>query len=141
MAAQLALELLAKGQSVRFVARGHSMRPFVRDGDQVEVSPGVRPRVGDLVLLRQGDFGVVHRVVARFGRRLLIKGDNLPRADGWFTGDDLLGVVVAVRHGDRRVPSRRLLAVGWSAAMAAKRTLVAQVALRGWRRARGPSDS
>lgn len=122
----LALELLERGETIHFTARGQSMKPFVRDGDQVRVDPNERPRVGDLVLLRQGDFGVVHRVVARLGARLLIKGDNLPRADGWFARTDLLGVVTAIQREGRWVPARRLIALVWSAATLAKRTRLYQ---------------
>lgn len=133
----LALDLLARGERVRFVARGDSMKPFVRDGDQVEVDPRPRPRVGDLVLLRAVDFGVVHRVIGKARGRLLIKGDNLPRADGWFGEDAVLGVVIAVRRGGRPVPTRRVVAVGWSAAMGLKRTRWARRLLGVLRRVRG----
>ena len=97
-AAALALEQLRLGQSVTLKARGASMWPFLLDGDVLTLAPE-RPRLGDIVLLRQGEFGLIHRVVARVPGRLCVKGDALPRIDGWFPSTQVAARVVSVRRG------------------------------------------
>lgn len=116
VAAALALELLARGESITLRARGASMWPFVLDGDVLTLAPTARPRLGEVVLLRQGDFGVVHRVVAALGGRFAVKGDALPRLDGWFSAARLPARVVSVRRdGEAFTPLRALpLALSWA---------------------------
>ncbi len=60
--------------------RGESMRPLLREGDEVGVEwdpePGKGVREGDLVVFRDpGGEWIVHRVVAAPGGRVLTKGD------------------------------------------------------------------
>ena len=125
--AALALELLARGESVRVRARGASMRPWVRDGDVVLLRAGA-PRVGDIVLLRLGDFGLIHRVVARRrDGRLCVAGDALPRSDGWFHADDILAVAVAVERGGRSLRPRSVLAAAVGRALGPLRYFAAGV--------------
>ena len=107
--AALALEQLAAGREVRMVARGASMWPFILDGDLLVLAPDGRARLGDVVLVRQGDFGVVHRVVGRLPGRVCTKGDALPRLDGWQPPARIAARVVAVeRRGERFIPLRWL---------------------------------
>jgi hypothetical protein len=126
-AAALALELLGRGETVRVRARGASMRPWVRDGDIVLLRAGA-PRVGDVVLLRQGDFGLIHRVVARgLDGRLCVAGDALPRVDGWFHAAAIAAVAVAIERDGRALPPRSGLAVAVGRALAPLRYFVAGV--------------
>jgi signal peptidase I len=114
---EMAHELLARGSTVTFVARGASMRPFLRDGDRVTLAPlRGRPRLGDVVLTRGASLGVVHRVVALRGGRVLTKGDALPRSDGWRSLGDVLGRVERVERAGRAVPLRRWLPLAASLA-------------------------
>ena len=114
--AELALELLGRGESICFRARGGSMRPFVRDGDVVTVAPGaVGVGLGTVVLAPVGDFGCVHRVVWRRGHQVLVKGDAFPHSDGWFDERELLGQVVGVKRTGRDVRQGRWLPVVVSA--------------------------
>lgn len=121
-AAALVLDRLAAGSSVRVIARGGSMRPFVRDGDTLTLSPDVAPvRLGDVVLLRRGAFGALHRVAAVApGGWLCVKGDAVARADGWFDRDALAARVVGVERLGHpiRLPRRRALAWSWSSGAA-----------------------
>lgn len=58
--------VLTDGNAVRFRARGHSMHPQVRDGDEVQITPIAEEdvRVGDILLYRsQLETVVVHRVI------------------------------------------------------------------------------
>lgn len=129
-AAEMARELLAGGERICFVARGASMRPFLRDGDRLTVSPDLGGlRVGDLVLLGQGELGPVHRVVARLGPWFCVKGDATASVDGWFRTDDILGRVVRVERGGRAVPPGRWSAVALNLVGGLARRLLPRVRL------------
>ncbi len=108
------------------------MRPLLRDGDLLEVSPHGAPRIGELVLLRCKDFGVVHRVLLRRGERYLIKGDAMGALDGWFPRSALLGRVVGIERAGRRRRPARVLGLALSLGGGAARRLLPGVRLR-WR--------
>lgn len=108
----LARELLARGQSVRFVARGQSMWPAILDGDRLTLAPRAEAgkaepvRLGAVVFVPTADFGVAHRVVARIGPWCCLKGDAAVAIDGWFRADRLVARVVAVERDGRAVVMR-----------------------------------
>ena len=96
---------------MRFRAHGGSMYPFVRDGDVVEVKPVQAWAVGlgDVVLCGYGDDRlVVHRVidVSKDNGRvaLVIKGDSARQADKPVCLDQVLGQVIAIERGGRKLP-------------------------------------
>lgn len=73
----MVIELLREGQIVRFIARGGSMWPAVRDGARVEVSPCAASelRSGELGVY-EGEVGpVVHRVVKVSAGVVVFRGD------------------------------------------------------------------
>jgi signal peptidase I len=132
-------DLLRRGHSVRFRAKGGSMRPTIREGEAITVAP-VRPagiRRGDVILYRSARGVIAHRV-ARVERHPDGGLVFLPRGDASRGRDDpvekaaILGSVVAVERGGRaRDPAAlraRALAVTWAAA----------ARLLAWLRARGP---
>lgn len=116
----VARSILARGDALRFRARGASMRPFIRDGDVVEVTPvdAEALRRGDVVL-RIDDCGrpLVHRVVeiARRGARLRVdtRGDAMACTDGAVDGTQILGRVTAVARRGRRIGLDRRLPRGF----------------------------
>jgi hypothetical protein len=102
---QLMGDVLARGAAFRFRAGGHSMLPFIQDGDLLCIHPQ-EPcdlRVGHVVAyVPPGRSGlVVHRLVGRSKGTFLLQGDNLPGGpDGLVPGEYILGRVVSVeRHG------------------------------------------
>ena len=104
----LSAAVLERGDGLRFRARGNSMLPFIRDGDVLLVRPGLETRPGDVVLCRAGDGRVLAHRVTRVHeqsnrRSILLQGDAHPWSDGLFPLDDILGRVVAVERGRRRV--------------------------------------
>jgi signal peptidase I len=108
--AALAGEILGRGEALRFRAKGASMRPFIRDGDLVEVRPigATSVRRGDVVLFRaEGGRALAHRVVRVVGddRReaLVTKGDSITWCDGPISREQVLGRVVAVERDGRRI--------------------------------------
>jgi len=104
----LAGEILGQGRTLRFRARGVSMRPFIRDGDVIEVTgrEGMRLQVGTVALFEHTDGAVLaHRIVRVRNeggeRRVQMRGDGLMTPDGWVGVERILGVVTAVeRNGE-----------------------------------------
>lgn len=80
MIADAAREHLAAGRDLTTQVSGHSMWPFLRDGQRVRIVRAERIQLGDVVLVAQPL--VLHRVIAIAGDRLTLKGDARPRADG-----------------------------------------------------------
>jgi len=101
----LAAEILNSNNTLRFRARGVSMRPFLWDGDLLEVHtvlPGSLRR-GDIVLCRLDNGSLLtHRIIKKIGVmdqwKLLIQGDALFHPDGWITPKQVLGRVANVIH-------------------------------------------
>jgi signal peptidase I len=101
-------DLLARGHSVRFRAKGSSMTPTIREGEAITVAP-VRPaeiRRGDVVLYLVGQSVTAHRVVSvkrEPGGALLFvtRGDASASCDEPVGEAALLGIVAAVERGGR----------------------------------------
>jgi len=95
---EAAVELLSEaGGTARLTVSGYSMAPLLRPGDVVVVRLGqVRPRLGDLVVRRQSDALVVHRVIKLAGRQVITKGDATIFPDPPATPAELLGVVTSI---------------------------------------------
>ena len=79
---KLSSDLLGRGTSVRFRAKGFSMRPFIQNGDMITVSSlrNSPIRAGDVVLYKTADDqAIVHRVIQKTridGKAVFfIKGD------------------------------------------------------------------
>jgi len=112
--------VLEKNACFRFKARGHSMAPFIRDGDVITLAPagGRRVGVGDVVAVVNGTAGsvIVHRIVGKKGGAFVVKGDNCRKPDGVFTAEQILGVARVVERNGRTAwfasgPEKRLVAV------------------------------
>jgi hypothetical protein len=120
----LALEALSRGLPVRIVARGQSMRPAIRDGDGLMlVGDTATVGVGDVVVLPDRPFAVCHRVIARLGERVWVKGDAIGCLDGCYARRALLARVVAVERGRLHQPARAFGAVVRSVTLAGPRWL------------------
>ena len=105
--AELMAAVLAKGVPVRFQASGISMSPFIRDGDVITVAPARAPlRLGEVVAFTNPDGAklTVHRIVHISRAGYLLRGDNLPEPDGYLSLPAILGRVIRVEHGGRRMP-------------------------------------
>lgn len=98
--------VLNKGATFRFCAKGLSMHPFIRNFDIVTISPfyNTSPRPGDVVAFTyQKNKLIVHRIVKKKGDYFLIKGDNLPNADGLIHKSSILGRIVKVERNGKTV--------------------------------------
>jgi signal peptidase I len=114
--------LLARGTSARFRAKGHSMSPFIRDGDIIIVSPQEPSRLtrGDIVAFSHPTDGklCVHRIITKKKGAMVIQGDNLPRADGLIPNRFILGQITRIEREGRSViyglgPEKMLIAWLW----------------------------
>jgi signal peptidase I len=103
--ARLVEDLGRLGISTRFVARGGSMSPWIRDGDLVTVAPleSAIARVGDVAAYRRSgsDRLIVHRLVRRSKGAWIAQGDRLPAPDGPVADAEILGIVARVERRGR----------------------------------------
>ena len=92
-------------QSVTFVVRGFSMRPFLEDGrDKVILVPPREPKIGDVVLaeVREQTYAL-HRVTKIEDGVYTMRGDGNPlRMTEQFTLDKIVGLADGfIRKGKR----------------------------------------
>jgi hypothetical protein len=94
--------VLARGQALRFQARGLSMRPLIEDRDVVTVSPlgGAIPCAGDIVACRHPGTRrlVIHRVRGVRPGGWLVQGDSASAADGVVAAADVIGLLTRVER-------------------------------------------
>lgn len=111
--------LLAEGRKVKLRAKGGSMRPFIRGGEDILVlAPPTRLRTGDVVLARRGaDEYVLHRIVRMTAGRIVLAGDANLYLREECRPEDICGKAeTLVRHGRQyslASPSARLCARLW----------------------------
>jgi hypothetical protein len=96
--------VLGDGGEVVMRVRGHSMRPFLRDGrDAVRLVPtdAAALRTGMVVLFRYRGRHVLHRIRRIEGNRLTIKGDGNYCTTEHTTRGEVAAVVRSVIRGGR----------------------------------------
>ena len=105
---QLVQEALRGGTAIKFLARGFSMSPFIRNGDIITISPLTNKSItrGDIVafVCPITEKLVVHRVVECNGRgEVCIAGDNLPKLDTTISEKRILGRVTNVERNGKKI--------------------------------------
>ncbi|HVU11532.1 MAG TPA: S24 family peptidase [Phototrophicaceae bacterium] len=90
--ANLAIEKLQKGETVRIRPRGHSMTGRVNDGELVTLEPvdPAKLEVGDIVLVRVHGNVFLHLIKAKNDDRFLI-GNNRGKINGWVGSNGIYG--------------------------------------------------
>lgn len=87
-------QFLDEGHTATIRVRGRSMRPFLQDErDKVVLAPYTGVKTGDVVLaeISPARF-VLHRVIAKDGERLTLKGDgNVIGTENCYT-KDIIGI-------------------------------------------------
>ncbi len=114
------IEMLAQQGRVTLRVRGSSMLPWVKAGDVAVIRrAGINDvRCGDVVLFQRASRLFVHRLVEKHGTlreaQFLAKGDAHPGSDGMVNRELVLGRVVRIHRGDKRIDldSPRQLALG-----------------------------
>ena len=105
--------VLGRGRSARMTVTGASMRPMLRSGDRVTITPctAADAHIGDLLLYRRPDGGLaLHRLVRRGDGWLQTGGDACWRLDRRVPPSALLGRAVGHERAgrERRLPSAPL---------------------------------
>jgi hypothetical protein len=99
--------ILNKGVECRFEAKGHSMSPFIKNGDILTIAPSRNhsPSIGDVVAFIQPENEklIIHRVVKKRNSDYYVKGDNGLETDGLIHGTNILGVVKKVERSGEKV--------------------------------------
>lgn len=117
---ELMKEVLGRGATFHFRAKGWSMAPFIKDGDTITIAPPARvsPGLGRVVAFEHPECNqlLVHRVIGRQGGAFLIQGDNTAgQPDGPVQPGNILGCVIRVEREGHQValglgPERYLVA-------------------------------
>ena len=100
--------LLRAGCTIRARAYGISMYPTIQDGDEIILQPiksSDKLKAGNIVAIEtHRNIIAIHRVIKRGSKknRVITKGDNYQRIDGFVPSNQILGMVVEVyRDGER----------------------------------------
>ncbi len=102
-------ELAEKGTDlpVRIMLNGASMHPLIRwNRDYVTVVPMKgSPVIGDIVLfsVHGSERYVAHRVWEISDKTVLTWGDNCDKPDGWIPLEAVLGKIVLIERGKRKI--------------------------------------
>lgn len=100
-------EALHAGKSVRFMPRGVSMKPMLRQGkDGVVLSPAPQKlQKYDLPLYRRRDGKfILHRIIAVEDDHFVCCGDNQYAPESPVYPDQVIAVVTAFTRGERLIP-------------------------------------
>lgn len=96
----VAIDLLYKGNGVKFTVSGNSMMPWIRSyRDQVLLVPIDKVNKGDIVLYKTGDKYVLHRVYRVKNDTMYIMGDGCLHADGYYPISCAIGKVIKIYRG------------------------------------------
>ena len=103
----LLMSVLERGASMRMIARGNSMHPFIKDRDILQIVP-LKNRllcVGDVVAFKHPESGhlIIHRIIDQSGDEWLIRGDNSENNDGVIKCDEIFGLVSRVERAGKIV--------------------------------------
>lgn len=84
--------LLREGDTVTFIAHGHSMAPRINDGDTVTVEPVTGDEIskGEIVLARVNASWYLHLVTATDKHRVQIS-NNHGHVNGWTARRNVVG--------------------------------------------------
>ena len=106
---KLSRDMLEKGKSIRFQAKGWSMHPFIRDGDFIVVSPvkSSSIRKGDIVFYSNAENKIiVHRIIRKYKQKgrmtVLVKGDASFSSPEKMDIQNVLGKVIAIERNGRK---------------------------------------
>lgn len=105
----LSREILKKGNSIRFQAKGWSMRPFIQDGDFITVSPidDASVKVGNVIFyLSDENKIIVHRIIKKHKKNgntiLSVKGDASLSSPEKVDLKNVLGTVTTVERNSKK---------------------------------------
>lgn len=87
---------------LQIVVEGNSMRPILKPGDTIEISKKKIYKIGDIVVFKEKDNRIVHRIIAYDQEHLITKGDNVCYSDLPIMYEDIMGKVSSVDKGGKK---------------------------------------
>ena len=106
-ATSLRKQLIENNHSVKIVASGYSMFPFMRNGDIQTISPVhiEEIQIGDVAVFEHNNDWISHRVVDIRKRNsettLILRGDTSMQIDPLVTKENYIGKTVAFERGGK----------------------------------------
>ena len=105
---KLMQDVMSLDTPIRLKATGSSMKPFIRDGDVLTISPKskVKPSLGKVAaFVNTGNQNLlIHRVIEVKANFFLTKGDNsYDKNDGWININQVLGCVTRIERDERDI--------------------------------------
>lgn len=101
----LITDTLSKGKTVKFMPKGNSMLPMLRqDIDSVEISP-IREELKkyDLIFYKRDNGSyILHRIIRVVGNEYICAGDNQLITEKGVRNDQILAIVTAYYRKDKR---------------------------------------
>lgn len=96
-------KLLKEGREVKISVVGESMRPFLREGDQVVLQSIADKElsIGQIVLALYRDTYVLHRVIAKKKEMVLLAGDANYTQIEYVNNRDVMAVMKHAYRNDR----------------------------------------
>jgi signal peptidase I len=113
--AALYIEAVRKGQPVWFRVTSGSMHPLLRVGEQVRIEPATAEQIqlGEIAAFETGEGLVIHRIVQRVQKSADIRLSEMSDVHlrvGPVDSAALVGRVVAIRQGNKRIDLQRPIA-------------------------------
>jgi signal peptidase I len=97
----LILAFTKNGNSIKLKAKGHSMFPFIKDGDILTIAPynGLNPELGDIAAFFNSITSklTIHRIIGIADKKYMAKGDCCFHNDGYQMKHNLLGAVADIK--------------------------------------------
>jgi polysaccharide biosynthesis/export protein len=103
-------ELLQSGYSIEFQANGNSMYPAIKNGEMITVQPVEISNIkaGDVVLYRNQNRVIAHRVVRVKDSQVILRGDSVQTFDAPIYAHQILGKVISTRHAWKEIIARMI---------------------------------
>ena len=100
----------SSGKTIRIHVDGHSMRPYLKKNDQVELhlsQPNVfQFKIGDVIAFLQDDIIVIHRYLKKkkINNKWMVcqRGDNL-RGFRWIDSNQIIGTATAIYRDNKKI--------------------------------------
>lgn len=87
------INYFSKSKNFYIKVEGNSMLPFLCDGDIIYLKETsfLKIKTNDLILVRNNNNFLAHRVIYIKDNNLVTKGDNNPRSDGKIYQEQIIG--------------------------------------------------
>ena len=118
-------QLIESNHSVKIVASGYSMFPFMRNGDIQTISPVPieEIQIGDVAVFERNNVWISHRVIdirkTNNETILILRGDTCIQIDPLVTKENYVGKTVEFERGaktinlnNRKIASKRIIQLG-----------------------------